>query len=85
MTIGSAASAFLIDAGAVVGGGATLGGVAGFLGWLISEPVLGILQRRRYSYEDVEHDRLGVFLGVGAGIGGICGFLIWLYDHQGVI
>jgi hypothetical protein len=77
---------FLTEVGGIVGGGAALGGTAGFVGWLLRGPIRWYTARRRGEDPDeAELDRLGMFVTVGAGIGGVGGFLLWLYEHQGLI
>jgi hypothetical protein len=81
------AGAVVTEAGAVTGGGAAIGAAAGFLGWLLREPIRLLLGRYRRSddEEEAERDRLGYYALVGGGIGGVSGFVLWLYEQQGVI
>lgn len=85
MLLASEASDFLKEAGALVGGGAALGATAGFVGWLLTAPIMWWVGRGQPHQTRVERDQLGIVLAISAGLGGIGGFVVWLYEHQGVI
>jgi hypothetical protein len=68
----SAAQDFVTNAGGLVGGGAALGGMAGFVGWGVFAPLYEFFWRRRHPDEDpLDSGSLGAFVTVGAGIGGV--------------
>lgn len=73
---------FLLSAGGAAAGGATLGGLAGFVAWLLTRPVVELVRSivRRPVESDFSVPSLGDYLGVTASIGGLAGFVVWLYE-----
>ena len=73
---------FLENAIYFVGGGATLGGMAGFVAWALYESVTAIT-RRWFGFPESEEkprDRMGAFGAFGGGIASVGGFVLLLIE-----
>jgi hypothetical protein len=78
--VAETAGGIIAEAGAVAGGGAVLGATAGFIGWLLYEPIL-----RAVHHVPGAKDRLSAFVTAGGGLGGVAGFLVWLLEEYGLL